>query len=216
MHSELLDELTRVKGGWVEKTVHDFNPHKGDGYYPQAGLTLDAQGNLFGTTLSCCSSGYGNNGIVFKLKPTAGGGWTEEILHSFVNDGVQGFSPFAGVTFDSAAISMERRRKVELAEEVAGNPCPSGCGTIFKLSPQPDGSWSQTTLHNFQNNKWDGAYPDGTLALDVAGNIYGTTGTGGAYTQGTVFKLTQANGVWNQTILHNFSGEFGRQMPDGS
>jgi uncharacterized repeat protein (TIGR03803 family) len=94
--------------------------------------------------------------------------------------------------------------------------CPTGCGTVFELTPQSDGSWSLTTLHNFQNNNWDGAYPDGTPALDVVGNLYGTTSLGGAYNQGTVFKLMQSNGAWNQTIVHNFSGTFGRQTPDGS
>jgi uncharacterized repeat protein (TIGR03803 family) len=205
-------ELMRVNGGWVEKTLHDFNPHRGDGYYPQGGLTLDAQGNLYGTTSSCQCYNYNNDGIVFELKPAGGGEWTEEILHSFVNDGVQGFSLFAGVTFDSAGSLYG----TTALGGTGTNNCPTGCGTIFRLTPQADGSWSQTTLHNFQNNTWDGAYPNGNLALDVAGNIYGTTAAGGAYTQGTVFKLTQTNGVWNQTIVHNFSGTFGRQTPDGS
>jgi uncharacterized repeat protein (TIGR03803 family) len=205
-------ELMRVNGGWVEKTLHDFNPHKGDGYYPQAGLTLDAQGNLYGTTLSCCTSSYSNNGVVFELKHTAGGQWTEEILHSFVNDGVQGYNLLAGVAFDSAG----NLYGVTAEGGTGTENCPTGCGTVFELTPQSDGSWSLTTLHNFQNNNWDGAYPDGTPALDVVGNLYGTTSLGGAYNQGTVFKLMQSNGAWNQTIVHNFSGTFGRQTPDGS
>ena len=205
-------ELTRVNGGWVEKTLHDFNPHKGDGYYPQASLTLDAQGNLYGTTSSCHCFSYSNDGIVFELKHAGGGEWTEEILHSFVNDGVQGFNLQAGVIFDSAGNLYGATAEGGTARN---NYCPSGCGTIFQLSPQTDGSWSQTTLHTFQNNNWDGSSPVATLAFDVAGNIYGTTGGGGAYNQGTVFKLTQSNGVWNQTIVHNFSGTFGRQTPDG-
>jgi uncharacterized repeat protein (TIGR03803 family) len=202
-------ELIRVNGGWVEATVHSFNPNEGDGFNPYAGLTLDAEGNLYGTT-SGCQCSYSNDGVVFELKHTAGDGWTEKVLHSFKNDEVQGYNLYAGVALDSSG-------NLYGATEGGGTGtnCGGGCGTIFKLTPLPNGSWSQTTLHNFEDTNRDGAFPNGTLIVDAAGNLYGTTVSGGQYNGGTVFKLTLNNGVWDETVLHQFSGD-GGQGSDGN
>jgi uncharacterized repeat protein (TIGR03803 family) len=66
-------------GGWTETILHSFN-NPGDGYTPVAGLVLDSAGNLYGTTVE---GGRYNSGTVFELSPTAGGVWTEKILHHF-------------------------------------------------------------------------------------------------------------------------------------
>ena len=57
---------------------------------------------------------------------------------------------------------------------------------MFKLTPQPDGSWQESTLHRFRYD--DGAFPSGSLVLDANGNLYGTTETGSAYEGGVVFE----------------------------
>jgi len=201
--SGVVFELMRVNGGWVETTLHDFNPHRGDGYTPIAGLTLDAEGNLYGTT-SYCQCGYSNDGTVFELKHGAGGGWTEEILHSFINDGVQGFELNAGVTMDSEGnlYGATTLGGSGICNDIYGG----GCGTVFKLAPLTDGTWAETTIHDFQYYTSDGILPYGTLVLDAAGNLYGTTVSGGAVGSGTVFELTRSNGAWTETILHNFFG----------
>ena len=73
-------------GGWTEKVLHSFNGT--DGYYPLASLIFDAAGNLYSTTQYGGAYGYGT---VFELTPTAGGGWTERVLHSF--NGTDGSVP---------------------------------------------------------------------------------------------------------------------------
>jgi uncharacterized repeat protein (TIGR03803 family) len=82
-------------------------------------------------------------------------------------------------------------------------------GTVFKLSPGPDG-WTMTVLHRFSGGNDDGAYPYGGLTMDGAGALYGTTGGGGKDELGTVFKLTPTDHGWEETLLHTF-----RQL-DGS
>ena len=86
------------------------------------------------------------------------------------------------------------------------------CGVVFNLKPPPNASsyvlegWTETILYSF-NGGSDGANPGyGNLVFDQAGNLYGTTQAGGAYGQGTVFKLTPSNGGWTESILYSFTG----------
>lgn len=69
---------------------------------------------------------------------------------------------------------------------------------------------STVTLHNFAGGTNDGAYPNGALIADSAGNLYGTTWSGGSGSCtggcGTVFRLSQSNGTWTESIVHNFQG----------
>ena len=98
-------ELTpKTGGGWTEKILHIFT-NKDDGFNPEADLTFDASGNLYGTTYdggsisSECESGCGT---VFELTPKAGGGWTEKVLHRFNSNDKDGYQPHATVIFDSS------------------------------------------------------------------------------------------------------------------
>ena len=80
-----------------------------------------------------------------------------------------------------------------------------GCGTVFELSPGSDGTWTETVLYTFSGP--DGASPDAGLIFDIAGNLYGTTSTGGDTGGGSVFELsppTQSGGAWTETVLYNF------------
>jgi uncharacterized repeat protein (TIGR03803 family) len=63
-------------------------------------------------------------------------------------------------------------------------------------------------LYSFKDNGTDGRAPIASLIFDAAGNLYGTTGAGGATNKGTVFELK--HGAWAETVLHSFTGE-----PDG-
>src|SRR5262249_35184498 len=94
----------------------------------------------------------------------------------------------------------------------------AGCGTVFKLSPQTGGVWTETVLHTFNpNNGNDGSIPEAALVFDRFGNLYGTTFFGGiagcTFGCGTVFKLSpRAGGVWKETILYRF----GQNATDGA
>jgi uncharacterized repeat protein (TIGR03803 family) len=100
-----------------------------------------------------------------------------------------------------------------------GSPsCPSGCGTVFELSPPAasSGAWTETVLYRFQGGA-DGAYPMNALVADARGNLYGTTASGGggncipqqSVGCGVVFELVRpatAGGTWTEIILYNFQG----------
>ena len=173
-----------------------------DGCEPSAGVTLDSAGNLYGVTLmggaGFCNSGYG---IVFKLD-TAG---NETVLHTF--EGEDGANP-------ASVLLLGSEGNLYGTTENGGTSivCEGGCGTVFELSPQQNGSWSETVLYSFcsLSDCTDGFDPGGgPLVRDAAGNLYGTTETGGAYRNcngqgcGVVFKLDKSG---HETVLHSFSG----------
>src|SRR5215471_11041472 len=137
-----------------EKVIYSFKGGS-DGLLPQSELVTDATGSLYGTTISggivskYCDNGCGT---VFKLTPTKAG-WKHEVLYSFAGL-PDGYRPMSGLVFD---------RKGNLYGTASGGGyfddlCVSGCGTAFEVSPQPDGSWVETTLHVFQDAP-DGAKP---------------------------------------------------------
>jgi uncharacterized repeat protein (TIGR03803 family) len=177
-----------------------------DGGAPYAGLTVDKNGNLYGTT-----AGVGGlPGNVFELSPTAtlGGVWTETVLYGFnaPNDGAE---PIGGVTFDTAG-NLYGTTKFG---GTGGPDCQfGGCGTVYRLSPPSDGvgPWTETILYTFQNGT-DGELPESSLVIDAAGNLYGTTYLGGNQNCacGTVFELTpptSSGGAWTETTLYSFNG----------
>ncbi len=118
-------------------------------------------------------------------------------LHAFA--GADGEHPNASVLFDSAG---------NLYGTTADGGA-HGLGNVFKLSRGTTGKWTETVLHDF--NQTDGANPEGGLIFDSAGNLYGTTSSGGVGTDGgTVFKLTPGtNGKWTYTVLYSLFGTVG-------
>jgi uncharacterized repeat protein (TIGR03803 family) len=179
------------KGNWTISSLHAFTGPDGAGPY-LAGVILDAAGDLYGTTM--VGGAYGD-GVVFKLKPNPGGTWTENVLHSFT--GADGALPRAGVIFDAAGNLYG----------TTNQGGPSNDGVVFKLAPNPDGTWAESVLHSFGGA--DGSAPQSGLTFDAAGNLYGTTANGGAYTgeTGVVFKLApNRDGTWTESVLYSFTG----------
>jgi hypothetical protein len=83
----------------------------------------------------------------------------------------------------------------------AGLGGPHDAGTVFKLSQNSDGSWTQTLLHAF-GGAADGSYPNGGLIIDHAGNLFGSTCLGGPSGAGIVYELSpQANGQYTESLI---------------
>jgi uncharacterized repeat protein (TIGR03803 family) len=176
-------------GGWTESVIHSFNNDGTDGHEPAAGLIFDPPGNIYGTTYYGGAYDYGT---VFKLARNSDGGWTERVLHSFNNDGADGYEPAAALIFDQAG-------------SLYGTTPNGGAydsGTVFQLTPNGNGSWTEKVLYAFDSN---GFGPFASLIFDPAGNLYGTTLTDGAPNFGRVFKLKPSmKGGWKETVPHSF------------
>jgi uncharacterized repeat protein (TIGR03803 family) len=190
-------EVKRANGKWGETVLHAFSTK---GAYPDSAITLDASGNLYGTTNE---GGYYRYGTVFELSRSKTGRWKEATLHSF-GGGNDGIYPGAGVIFDKA------NNLYGTTTEGGGT---NSLGVAFRLAHSKRG-WSETVLHRFKGiNYGDGSGPYSGLIL-VGDNLYGTTVYGGGNNQncvgihgcGTVFELARSKGVWRETILYEFSG----------
>jgi uncharacterized repeat protein (TIGR03803 family) len=103
------------------------------------------------------------------------------MLHQFSNSDGDGALPQSGVIFDSLG-------------NLYGTTTTGGTsagGTVYELSPNSGGGWTESIVHSFAGYfEGDGADAYGGLILDSAGNLYGTTVSGGATNSGTVFEIT--------------------------
>jgi uncharacterized repeat protein (TIGR03803 family) len=190
--SALLLGAVQPAHGQTETVLYSFcaRPNCTDGAGPSwVTPVFDGEGNLYGTTLvgGAYSCNHGGCGTVFELTPSG----TETILHSFDDNGTDGHSSWGGVFLDNEGTLYGTTL---LGGEYI---CPQGSGTVFELTP----SGTETILHSFDRCETDGFWPNPGLVRDAEGNIYGTTSAGGAYSYGTVFKVTPSG---TETILHSF------------
>jgi len=204
-------ELTYKKGEWIEKVLHHFAGGT-DGATPYASLIFDAAGNLYGTAYEAGNSGCRGIGCgtVFELMPGAKGKWSETVLYTFQDNGLDGHHPYASLIFDLSG---------NLYGTTAYGPVYGyfydGPGTVFKLAPTGNGQWTETVLFTFcPGNDCSGGYcPFGNLIVDASSKLYGTTIYGGAdYGNGTVFELSPgANGQWSEKALYTFCSSYSCQ-----
>lgn len=127
------------------------------------------------------------------------GAWAakNKALYKFTG-GADGGRPVAGLIFDSAG---------NLYGTTPSGGAYNG-GTVFRLTPNGDGTWTQSVLHSFQVDSDDGLYPTCELLQDAAGNLYGTTQQGGVNRVGTVFELiSDGDGTWSESVLHSFDSD---------
>jgi uncharacterized repeat protein (TIGR03803 family) len=164
---------------WNYSVVYSFGAVP-DAQNPVNGLVMDGSGNIYGTAYN---GGGGDNGAVFELSPNGSGGWTEQVAQP-IN------SLFGGLAVNSN-----------------GDLFGTTATTVFELEPNGSGGFLESTLFTFvaADSATQGSNPNGTVALDSAGNIYGTTTLGGKYNLGTVYKLTLGKtGKYTEKILYSF------------
>lgn len=204
-------ELSQSGGTWTFTDIFDFNGTNGS---QPNGVTLDASGNLYGTTYYGGSSTNCQNGcgVVFELTKGSGG-WSENVIYEF--DGSNGAGPEANVTVDASG-------NVYASATIGGK---YDFGAIVQLTPS-GGGWQAHPVHDFHGYPTDGAFPSTPLTIS-GGNIYGTTQSGGASSGclvgptvsdtgcGTAFELTPSGNAWKGTLLHSFTGGPDGAFPQG-
>jgi uncharacterized repeat protein (TIGR03803 family) len=141
--------------------LHNFTGS--DGQNPEADLTLDSAGNLYGTTRN---GGASDAGVIFKLTPRG----KEKVLYSF-SGGADGGAPKCVLLRNESTGDM-------YGTAVSGGTY--GHGVIYKLGS--DGTY--TVLHSFSGD--DGSAPQGALTQDSRGNVYGVAANGGTSDNGVV------------------------------
>jgi uncharacterized repeat protein (TIGR03803 family) len=189
-------KLTRPAAGktvWTESILYSFRTIKNDASQSRAPLVFDAKGNLYGTTIygggsaRCVATGFG---AIYKLTPPAAGKtvWTETTLYKF--------QPFGDCNYPSSALIIDKTGALFGTAPDGGTTQPApglsdGCAFTLKLS---GGKWKETVIYTFTSTPTkpprQGATPEAALIADTRGNLYGTTNVGGAFSEGTIFKLT--------------------------
>src|SRR5438132_9116013 len=134
--------------------------------------------------------------------PAASPDIPEQVLYSFCQQTgcSDGATPHAGLITDSAG-------NLYGTTYFGGNA--SDAGTVFQLTPNGSGGWTQTVLYAFcpAGQCADGANPSAGLIMDSAGNLYGTASKAGNKGKGVVFQLTPTSSGWSYQVLYRFCPE---------
>jgi uncharacterized repeat protein (TIGR03803 family) len=179
-------ELSPASGAWTETLLHTFTGGQ-DGSYP-IGLLVAPGGNLYG---AAAHGGLGY-GVIFELSKSSNGTWKDTVLYSLTNV-PQGASP--------TSLALDAAGNIYAATAGGGSSqyCYGGCGMVFRLSPQSNGTYKYTPLHSFNGGGGDNP---SALILDTAGNLYGATYSGGNG-MGLIFELNP-NSNWDETVIYEF------------
>jgi uncharacterized repeat protein (TIGR03803 family) len=203
---------------YSETTLHSFQTSPStDGCAPRGGVTLDAAGNLYGTTSSC---GANNDGTIWKLTKS-GTSFTFSVLHTLTSaSGTDPVGPLQVATFtDYGGAPTTHLFGTASEGGITNSNCSNGCGTVWEIDSGPAGT-KFTTLHSFTGGATDGSSPQGGVYFSSSGmELIGTTNVGGTGTTncssgcGTIFTISGLN---TESILYSFKGGSDGQYPDGT
>jgi uncharacterized repeat protein (TIGR03803 family) len=210
----LIFQLVNSGGGWTETPLYEFEGGL-DGANPQGRPIVQPNATLVGSTENGgggqCTGFAAGCGTIFTLRlslAASGNLWDENVLYRF-QGGSDGGDPFGDVLLDAAG-------NIYGTTQIGGfstncTPEGVGCGTAWELS-HSGGNWTKAMLWGFGDGT-DGIEPFDGLHFDRAGNLYGSTYTGGTYEGGIVFQLTPQGGSWSESILYNFTGNGDGGLP---
>ena len=173
-----------------EKVLFSF-PASGDlGNSPNGVLISDAAGNFYGVN----THGGLGSGTVYEISPAAEGGWTAKSIYVFPKSSA---GP-GGLVMDSSGnlYGVLSFGGTEVCTDTYNDYL---CGAVYQLSPNGSGGWSEKIIWNASQTE---GWAPWTLALDAAGNLYGTTFWAGTGNAGTVYELQRTGESWTHTVLH--------------
>jgi uncharacterized repeat protein (TIGR03803 family) len=189
----------QVTPAGVHTVLYNFTG-SADGGEPYKGVTLDAEGNLYGTAVTggggSCEGGCG---VVFKLT-YSGGIWTQSVIHMFTG-GSDGSGP-------GSPVAIDKHGTVWGTTPTGG---AYGVGVVYQLRRATGGDWTLHVAHTFTGGSDGGGGSAGRFFIDAAGNLYNVCTVGGANGFGTVYELSLNQGKWQLTTLYAF-----KDQPDGA
>lgn len=216
-------ELTPSGDTYQETVLYNFCSVGGsnctDGQGPFAGVVMDANGDLFGTTNTGGANQINDTGagVVFELIPNdTKTAYTENVIYNFCSQSssqscTDGLTPYAGLLMDQYG---------DLFGTTAGGGTGSG-GVVYELTPNEAGTvYTETVLYPFcsQSDCADGDYPgfEAPLITDGKGDLYGVTEDGGGSNHGgVVFELTPNQGAYDESVIYSFCRTGGTKCTDG-
>jgi uncharacterized repeat protein (TIGR03803 family) len=157
-------KLTKTPAGWSESVLYSFTSGA-DGGQAYGGVTLDAEGNIYGTTVvggqfgACPEDGCG---VVWKLTNN-GGSYSHSVIHPFQGGTEDGYGPGGPLSFDAQG---------RLYGMTPGGG-EFGMGTIFQLTPTTAGPWDEVIIHDFSGGEDGGGASKARLLIEDNGDIYG-------------------------------------------
>lgn len=192
-------------GAWTTTILYSFVPYGSGGWVPISDLVQDKAGAFYGTTYNGGNPTC-NCGVVYKLVPptVTGGAWTESQLYAFPYDSTHGRLPA------NAALALTATGTL-YGVTIQGGTWNSG--VIYQLTTKNGKTYTEKDLYSF-GDQGDGSTPNGPIALDSKGNLYGVTLWGGVFNQGTVYKYTPATltTAATESLLYSF----GASATDGA
>ncbi|MGD0932221.1 MAG: choice-of-anchor tandem repeat GloVer-containing protein [Candidatus Korobacteraceae bacterium] len=192
-------KLVHNGANWTASALHEFTGGT-DGARPAARVMVGPDGSLYGTTVAGGSNSncgeYTGCGTVFQLSPPASickavlCPWNETVLYRFPG-GPDGGVPGTG------DILFDRQGNIYGTTQSGG---AHDAGTVYMLTPS-NGTWVHSVIYSFTGGQ-DGGYPMAGVIADAAGNLYGTTQSGGSGNGGTIYELSPSGSGWSESTLH--------------
>lgn len=186
--------LYKITPGGAFSVVHNFTGGYGSG--PQGELVFGKDGAIYGTTFG---EGKYGQGSVFRI--TTGGAYT--VLYDFLGVNQPGNSHDGAQPEGRLALGPDGT----IYGTTTFGGTPSGYGTAWSLTPKNAGkTWAYQQLYIFGRDPSQPNLPHSGLVIDASGNVYGTGAGGGAWSSGTLYRLSppKTGKTWNSTVLHSF------------
>ena len=172
----------------VVQLLHSFGTGTGSGITPSGALTLGPDGDFYGVTKG---GGTDGDGTVYQITPSG----VVTTLHSFAGGATDGSVPTGSLSIDPDGT-------------ITGTTSSGGAsndGTVYQLT-NDNGTEAESLLHSFTGSTTDGSDPVSGVIQAANGNLYGTTTSGGASGDGTVFQIAQSGSSAAESLVHSFTG----------
>jgi uncharacterized repeat protein (TIGR03803 family) len=202
--------LRHSGSNWILDSLYAFRGGASDGSLPLSRVVFGPDGSLYGTASfgghNLCGLSLGC-GIVYQLRPpvtfcrSVSCPWRENVLYFFGQTSTDGATPSGELAFDHAGNLYGTTQEGGTNNEE---------GVLYQLA-RSGNNWTQTVIHNFGQS--DGSLPFGGVAVDGAGNLYGTTVERGMFGFGSVFQFTPTGSGWTETLPYSFQGQSDGQNP---